>query len=90
MHATRSETRGATTILPDEGNYWNTLGAAHYRAGEWDDARDALNRSMKLRNDSPSFDWFFLALVDHKLGNPADAREWYDKAVAWFRTIGPQ
>jgi tetratricopeptide (TPR) repeat protein len=74
--------RRATAILPEEGNYWNTLGAAHYRAGEWDDARDALTRSMRLRNGGDSADWFFLALVDHKLGKPAGAREWYDKAVA--------
>jgi tetratricopeptide (TPR) repeat protein len=74
--------RRATAILPEDGNYWNTLGAAHYRAGEWDDARDALTRSMKLRNGGDSADWFFLALVDHKLGKPIGAREWYDKAVA--------
>jgi tetratricopeptide (TPR) repeat protein len=81
--------RRATTIQPGEGNYWNTLGAAHYRAGEWEDARYALTRSMKLRNEGDSFDWFFLALVDHKVGKPADAREWYDKAVARFQQTSP-
>jgi tetratricopeptide (TPR) repeat protein len=81
--------RRATTIQPDEGNYWNTLGVAQYRAGDWDLARDSLTRSTKLRNASPSFDWFFLALVDHKLGNPEGAREWYDKAVVWFHQSSP-
>jgi tetratricopeptide (TPR) repeat protein len=81
--------RRALAIQPQEGNYWNTLGAAHYRAGDWEAARNALTQSTTLRNDSPSFDWFFLALVDHKLGNPAEAREWYDKAVAWFQQSAP-
>jgi tetratricopeptide (TPR) repeat protein len=81
--------RRATTIEPDNGNSWNTLGVAHFRAGEWDDARDALAESMKLRNDGDSFDWFFLALVEYKLGKPADARDWYEKAVAHFRQSAP-
>jgi tetratricopeptide (TPR) repeat protein len=74
--------RRATVIEPHNGDYWNTLGAAHYRAGDWDDARDALGRSMKLRNDGDCADWFFLALVELKLGRLTDARRWYEKAAA--------
>jgi tetratricopeptide (TPR) repeat protein len=81
--------RRATAIQPGRGEYWNTLGAAHYRTGDWDDARDALTRSMKLRDDGDSFDWFFLALVELKAGKPAEARDWYDKAVARFQRSAP-
>jgi hypothetical protein len=73
--------RRATEIEPGQGNFWNTLGVACYRAGEWDEARRALRRSMDLRGGGDSFDWFFLALVHLKHGQLDQAREWYDKAV---------
>jgi tetratricopeptide (TPR) repeat protein len=81
--------RRATKIKPDEGNYWNTLGAAHFRADQWLEAKNALNRSMALRSQGDSFDWFFLSLVDLKLGQANDARRWYDKAVEWFERAAP-
>jgi tetratricopeptide (TPR) repeat protein len=81
--------RRATSIQPYDGNSWNTLGVAHYRAGQWNDAREALTRSMELRKDGDSFDWFFLALVELKSGKPAEARNWYDKAVARFKQSMP-
>ena len=81
--------RRATVLQPEVGNYWNTLGAAHYRAGEWEDAKAALTQSMALRTDGDSFDWFFLAIVELKLGRPAEAREWYDRAVESFHRSLP-
>jgi tetratricopeptide (TPR) repeat protein len=82
--------RRATVVQPEEGNYWNTLGAAHYRAGEYEDAKTALAHSMALRREGDSFDWFFLALVELKLGQKAEARRWYDKAVEWFQQSAPR
>jgi tetratricopeptide (TPR) repeat protein len=82
--------RRATKIEPDSGNYWNTLGAAQFRSGEWDEARKALARSMSLRSSGDSFDWFFLSMIDRKTGNDEDARTWYDKAVVWFHESSPQ
>jgi tetratricopeptide (TPR) repeat protein len=82
--------RRATVIQPEDGNYWNTLGAAHYRAGEWEDAKAALMRSMALRRNADSFDWFFLSLVELKMGKAAEARRWYDQAVEWFSQSSPQ
>jgi tetratricopeptide (TPR) repeat protein len=76
-------------LQPEEGNYWNTLGAAHYRAGEWEAAKAALTQSMSLRRNGDSFDWFFLAMVELKLGRPAEARLWYDKAVESFHQSLP-
>jgi tetratricopeptide (TPR) repeat protein len=75
----------AVALVPDNGNDWNTLGVAYYRAGKWEDARTALERSMNLRNGGDSFDWFFLSLVHHKLGHPDEARQWCQKAVDWYQ-----
>src|SRR5262249_39578799 len=51
----------AVELAPKDGICWNTLGVAHYRAGQWQDAVTALERSIKLRNGGDSLDWFFLA-----------------------------
>lgn len=79
----------AVEIAPKDGNFWNTLGVAYYRAGEWEEAKDALYRSMELRNEGDSFDWFFLGLVHLKLGDPKRARDWYDRSVDWFHRYRP-
>lgn len=60
--------------MPDA--HWNTLGAAHYRAGDYKAAITALERSMKVRNGGDSFDWFFLALAHRHLENTDEARRW--------------
>ncbi|MGO9466270.1 MAG: tetratricopeptide repeat protein [Isosphaeraceae bacterium] len=71
----------AVDFGPRDGNCWNTLGVAYYRAGHLEDAKNALYRSMELRNEGDGFDWFFLALVHFKLGHKDRAREWYDRAA---------
>src|SRR5205085_5244188 len=63
---------------------WNTLGAAHLRAGNWKDAITALGKSMSLRKGGDSFDWFFLAMAHWQLGEKEKARQWHDKVVAWM------
>jgi tetratricopeptide (TPR) repeat protein len=74
----------AVELAPKEGNYWNTLGAAHYYSGDWKPAVLALEKSMDLRNGGDSFDWFFLAMAYWQLGNKDKARQWYEKAVEWM------
>jgi tetratricopeptide (TPR) repeat protein len=74
----------AIELAPKEGMYWNTLGAAHYRAGNWKDAVAAVARSMEFRKGGDSFDWFFLAMAHCQLGEKKKAREWYDKAEQWM------
>jgi tetratricopeptide (TPR) repeat protein len=63
--------------------HWNTLGVAHYRAGHYSDAVTALEKSTQLGNDHGAQVWFFLAMARWQLGDKAEARAWYDKAVAW-------
>ena len=54
---------------------------AHYRAGDWKAALEALEKSMKLRNGGDRSDWFFLAMSHEKLGDKEKARQWYDRAT---------
>jgi tetratricopeptide (TPR) repeat protein len=88
MHDSRQavvHARAAVKLEPATGNYWNTVGVALYRNGELDAAYEALDRSIQLRgNGGDSFDWFFLAMIDHKRGRQEKAREWYDQAVTWY------
>jgi tetratricopeptide (TPR) repeat protein len=82
--------RRAVELRPANGNYWNTLGVAHYRAGDWLLSEQALKRSMQNRNEGDSADWFFLAIDESKLGRGQErARAWYDKAVTWFHDRRP-
>jgi tetratricopeptide (TPR) repeat protein len=82
--------RKAVETAPREGAYWNTLGAAHYRAGSWQDAIAALEKSMELRTGGDAFDWFFLGMAHQKLGKKAEARQWYDRAVQWMEKNAPK
>jgi serine/threonine-protein kinase len=66
---------------PQDGNLWNTLGVAYCRVGEWTAAIEALDKSMELSKGGTSLDWFFLAIAESRLGHPAEARNWYNKAV---------
>ena len=72
----------AVELAPKQGTFWNTLGVAHYRAGDWKAAVAALEKSEELRNGGDSFDWFFLAMAHWQLGEKDEARKWYDQAVA--------
>ena len=64
--------RRAVALVSSQGNFWNTLGVALYRNEQWVEAQEALQRSMDLRNQGDSFDWFFLALVYLKQGQQAE------------------
>jgi serine/threonine protein kinase/uncharacterized protein HemY len=79
----------AVELAPEVGDYWNTLGAAQYRAGNWQGAIAALERSMELRRGGDSFDWFFLAMARWQLGEREKARVWYERAVRWLATSAP-
>jgi tetratricopeptide (TPR) repeat protein len=74
----------AVGLKPEVGTFWNTLGAARYRAGDWKAAIGALEKSMALSKGGDSFDWFFLAMAHRQLGEQDKARQWYDRAVQWM------
>jgi uncharacterized protein HemY len=74
----------AVEQAPEERAFWNTLGVAHYRAGDPKAAIEALERSRGLSQGGDSFDFFFLALAHARLGQTDRARHWYDEAVDWM------
>jgi tetratricopeptide (TPR) repeat protein len=75
--------RRALELAPEDGNTWNTLGVALYRAGALDEGRRAFARAMDLREGGTPHDWFFLALIAWREGRPVEARRWFDRAVAY-------
>ena len=64
-----------------------TLGVAHYRAGNWNDALAALTRARP--NRPTPVNSLFLAMTHQKLGNTAEARKLYDQAMDWIEKNGP-
>jgi tetratricopeptide (TPR) repeat protein len=80
----------ASEIAPEAAYAWNTLGTAYYRAGQWNKAVAALEKSMAIRRGGDSFDWFFLAMAHQKLGHEKEARRWYDQARLWMDKNEPR
>ena len=64
-----------------EGGYWNTLGLARYRAGKWKAAAEALENSIRLRSGGDAYDWLLLAMARYRLGDRAEAKRYYERAV---------
>jgi serine/threonine protein kinase len=70
---------------PGERSYRNTLGVARYRAGDWEAAIEALERSMSLGSGGDPLDWYFLAMAHWQRGEKEQARTWYDRSAAWMK-----
>jgi tetratricopeptide (TPR) repeat protein len=72
----------AVELYPKRGQFLWTLGVAYYRAGQWDAAVRALEKSAELHNSGDCDYWFFLAMAHWQLGHKREARRFYDRAVA--------
>src|SRR5262249_2149704 len=72
----------AVELNPKQSYYWNTLGVAHYRAGDWKGAIGALEESIRLTSDIRAYNGLFLAMAHWQLGDRDQARAWYDTSVA--------
>jgi tetratricopeptide (TPR) repeat protein len=81
LEAVRTAQR-AVELAPQEGYIWKTLGVALYRSGKPQKAIEALNKSVELKKGGDPFDYFFLGMAHQDLGDRAQARQWYDKAMA--------
>jgi tetratricopeptide (TPR) repeat protein len=71
-------------LAPENGTFWNTRGAIHFRLANWGAALSDLETSMQLRQGGDALDWFFLAIVHWRLNRRDEARRWYDQAVEWM------
>ena len=84
----------ATELSKEVASYWNTLGVAQYRAGQWKEAILSLEQAIhfdNLNTNSPnnSFNTFFLAMAHWQLDEKDEARKWYDQAIEWMEKNEP-
>src|SRR5262249_31966791 len=87
------EASKAVELAPKSASAWRILGEARFRAGAWNGAIVALEKSVALRDDPREGDsrpWFFLAMAHRKLGNESLSDSWYDKAVEWMEKNKPE
>jgi eukaryotic-like serine/threonine-protein kinase len=74
----------ATRQAPRQAMYWNTLGVAYYRSGDWEAAILALEESEKLEPGRYlGFNAFIVAMCHHQLGDPLAAKDNYSRAIRW-------
>ena len=79
----------ATEVHPECGTYWNTRGAAHYRAGDFEGAITALERAVALGDGGTGFDHVFLAMAYAQLGDQERAQHWLAEATLWMEHHDP-
>jgi tetratricopeptide (TPR) repeat protein len=77
-------------LTPKDGNVWKVLGAAHYRAGNWKAAIEALDRANQLKAGGDGYEWFYLAMAHWQRDEKDQARKWHDQAVAWIKKENPR
>ena len=72
---------------PKVRDVWTTLGVAHYRAGDWNDAIAALEKSEAAAPGLfTAANGFFLAMAYYRLGEKEKGRQWYSKALQSVET----
>ncbi|MFI5454631.1 MAG: protein kinase [Isosphaerales bacterium] len=74
--------RKAVAIEPNEWTYLNTLGVAAFRAHDWETAAKVFHQATTFTGGG-AYNFFFLAMTYWHQGNKKEAREMYDRAVAW-------
>ena len=72
----------AVASNPKDAGFCNTLGAVLYRAGRLEAAREKFREGLHLNegNEAPE-DCLFMAMTEHQLGNPVEARWSLDQAI---------
>lgn len=73
----------------DTARHWSLVGIAQYRAADCAAAIGSLRKSMALASGGDAQQWLFLAMDLQQQGDPVQARQWYDKAVAWIEKVHP-
>jgi len=76
----------ATELEPEQADFWNTLGLAHYCAGDFASALAALQQEHELLGDGQAGNLLCLALAEHRLGNEGLALDLYQRALLWMAT----
>jgi WD40 repeat protein/Flp pilus assembly protein TadD len=75
----------AVAEKPNTAWYLHTLGLAHYRAGNYQDAVTQFETSLKNdANWGHVVDWLGLAMAYQRLEKPDEAQKWLEKATTWI------
>jgi serine/threonine protein kinase/tetratricopeptide (TPR) repeat protein len=80
----------AVALAPKDGSIWNTVGVAHYRAGDWKACLAALEKVPEFLPSATSWDWFFQAMAHWQLADKDRARQYYQLAVDWMDKNRPK
>jgi hypothetical protein len=91
----------ALTLKPDDALLLGAYGSVLYRAGRYRDAVASLTSCIEKRTgerfnlpDSPAglpYDWLYLAMAHHALGDADETRRWFDhgaRYVDWTTQAG--
>jgi tetratricopeptide (TPR) repeat protein len=81
--------RRAVALSPLEATYWNTLGVAEYRAGNYQGAVQSITRSMEKAPHLTGLNQFVLAMAQWQLGRKHPARSTYAMGLAWMADYDP-
>jgi tetratricopeptide (TPR) repeat protein len=76
----------AVQVGPHEAHYLHTLGLAHYRAGQYEQAVRRFRESMRANPawEAQVVNWLGLALAHDHLGERDVARLWFARATKWI------
>jgi serine/threonine protein kinase/Flp pilus assembly protein TadD len=66
--------------VPENGDFWNTLGVAQYRQGQWMEAVVSLEKANRIHQERDEGTWWFLAMAHWHLRQKEAARTCYDRA----------
>ena len=75
--------RLSTIDAPKNSEYWNTLGLARCRVGQFATSVTALEQSMRLSDGGNGWDWVVLALAYAQLGENDLCQSWLERALEW-------
>jgi tetratricopeptide (TPR) repeat protein len=65
----------------EDPEHWAVLGAALYHDVQYEEAREALLKAVKLAGKESPYELFMLSATDCRLGNYEQAKSHYDRAV---------
>jgi WD40 repeat protein/tetratricopeptide (TPR) repeat protein len=83
--------RKAFKIDPDNKGYRGLVGAALYRAGDFDAAVRELNLAVEKDGRGGSVEaQLFMAMAHHRLKHAKAAKVWYDRALQQFHRLSQQ
>jgi tetratricopeptide (TPR) repeat protein len=75
--------RMAIALHPEQWMYWNTLGVAAFRAGDWKLAAQSLEKSIALNKPGGAIDFFFLAMTRWHQGEPEEAKRYFEQGATY-------